>query len=95
MPYIKDSDREDFDDLIACIVDKIVDEDSDETSRAGMLNYVISSIIGDILDIEGMTYNRINSMVGVLECAKLELYRRLAAPYEDKKMEANGDVYGS
>ena len=32
-------------------------------------------------------------MVGVLECAKLELYRRMAAPYEDEKIEDNGDVY--
>jgi len=31
--------------------------------------------------------------VGVLECAKMELYRRVAAPYEDKKKEENGDVY--
>jgi hypothetical protein len=34
-------------------------------------------------------------MIGVLECAKLELYRRVAAPYEDAKCEDNGDVYDS
>jgi hypothetical protein len=28
----------------------------------------------------------------VLECAKLELYRMIAAPYEDKKRLANGPV---
>jgi hypothetical protein len=27
-----------------------------------------------------------------LECCKLEIYRRLVAPYEDKKKEENGDV---
>jgi len=31
--------------------------------------------------------------VGVLECAKLELYRRIAAPYEDEKIVETGDVY--
>ena len=29
----------------------------------------------------------------MLECAKLELYRRVAAPYEDEKIDQNGDVY--
>lgn len=29
----------------------------------------------------------------VLECAKLELYRRVVAPYEQQKLELNGDVY--
>jgi hypothetical protein len=29
-----------------------------------------------------------------LECCKLEIYRRLVAPYEDKKKDENGDVEG-
>ena len=37
--------------------------------------------------------SRINELVGVLECAKIELYRRIAAPYEDDKSRINGDVY--
>jgi hypothetical protein len=28
-----------------------------------------------------------------MDCAKLELYRRVAAPYEDEKMAEAGDVY--
>ena len=40
-----------------------------------------------------LKYSEINSVIGVLECAKMELYRRIAAPYEDKKCEENGDVY--
>jgi hypothetical protein len=32
-------------------------------------------------------------MIGALECAKLELYRRLASPYEDLKIADNGDIY--
>jgi len=35
----------------------------------------------------------INAIIGALECAKLELYRRVAAPYEDDKIAENGDVY--
>ena len=92
MPYILPEDRVMFDEAITEIVDAIMDEDS-ETARSGMLNYVISSIIAELIDEEGMTYNRLNTYMGVLECAKQELYRRVAAPYEDKKAQANGDVF--
>jgi hypothetical protein len=34
-----------------------------------------------------MRYHHINTAIGALECAKLELYRRVAAPYEDKAIE--------
>ncbi len=34
-----------------------------------------------------------NAVVGALECAKLELYRRMVAPYENGKIAENGDVY--
>jgi len=40
-----------------------------------------------------MNYRNINELVGVFECAKLELYRRVASPYEDEKIQSNGDVY--
>jgi len=39
-------------------------------------------------------YTTYNEVVGVLECAKLEMYRRAVAPYEDEKIAENGDVYG-
>jgi len=31
-------------------------------------------------------------VLGALEATKLEFYRRKVAPYEDKKIEENGDV---
>ena len=34
-----------------------------------------------------------NEAIGVLECAKLELYQRVIADYENEKMRVNGDVY--
>ena len=65
--------------------------------NAGELNYAITTLILGYLDpnssVESASYNSINGVIGVLECAKLELYRRLAAPYEDKKIKENGDVY--
>ena len=60
----------------------------------GELNFAITSLLDNyILEGGGLCYDSINDCIGVLECAKLELYRRLAAPYETIKMAQNGDVY--
>jgi hypothetical protein len=59
----------------------------------GQMNYLVTKVVNDYLVKTGVTYARINEAIGALECAKLELYRRIAAPYEDKKLVANGDVY--
>lgn len=39
-----------------------------------------------------MTFDSASNAVSACECAKLEFYRRILAPYEDKKIEENGDV---
>jgi hypothetical protein len=60
---------------------------------AGELNYMISSLLDEYLTENGRNYANINEVIGVLECAKLEIYRRVAAPYEDEKIDQNGDVF--
>jgi hypothetical protein len=60
---------------------------------AGELNFVISTQINNYLKRDGLSYANVNEMIGALECCKLELYRRVAAPYEDLKQKENGDVY--
>lgn len=57
----------------------------------GTLNFVITTVID--LFIKRLSYSTINTVVGVLECVKLEFYRRIAAPYETMKRDENGDVY--
>jgi len=80
MPYITPHQRAKFPDL--------------PSMGIGELNYLISRALNEyILMHGGLRYNTINDCIGVLECAKLELYRRVAAPYEDKKIEENSDVY--
>jgi hypothetical protein len=60
------------------------------------LNYTITRLCDAYICARGgASYTLLNEVIGVLECAKLELYRRVAAPYEDKKLQANGDVYAS
>ncbi len=62
---------------------------------AGELNYVISMLCDDYLKRYGTIYDSLNEVVGVLECAKLEFYRRIVTPYEEDKISLNGDIYGN
>jgi len=87
MPYIKPEDRKPLDALIDDLAARLPQD-----SLAGNLNYVISRLCAKVLERE-RNYARINELVGALECAKLELYRRVAGPYEDTKIDENGDVY--
>ena len=83
MPYIDSEDRERM-------------EAGEPPEAPGELNYVLTRLVDEYLTRKGgVRYTHLNEVVGVLECAKLELYRRLAAPYEDEKRRQSGDVYGS
>lgn len=65
-----------------------------EDLSAGDLNYVLTSAVQAYVRAKGnLSYQLINDVLGALEGCKLELYRRQAAPYENKKIIDNGDVY--
>jgi len=90
MPYIVKEQRQALDGSIKQLSD--IMKNAKDDSQKGVLNYVITKLILNLL--EGNTrYNNINNIVGALECCKIEFYRRLAAPYEDTAVERNGDVY--
>lgn len=63
-------------------------------AQPGELNYALSNIIDKYLsDCGGALYGNYNDVIGVLECIKLELYRRFVGPYENEKLESNGEVF--
>ena len=66
---------------------------SSHIDTPGDLNYAITVLLKDYVNNNGYSYNTFNKAVGVLECCKLEMYRRAVAPYEDEKIAENGDVY--
>jgi hypothetical protein len=68
-------------------------EPSGKPETAGELNYAVTRLVDRYLCEKGLRYQHVNEVIGVLECAKLELYRRIASPYEDKKIREEGDVY--
>jgi hypothetical protein len=83
MPYIKQNDR------VGARFTPVI---------AGELNFAITTLVHEWLDRQvslhdgKLGYDFLNTAIGALECAKLELYRRVAAPYEDRKVIENGDV---
>tara|TARA_B100000029_G_scaffold253000_1_gene249942 strand:- start:17049 stop:17333 length:285 start_codon:yes stop_codon:yes gene_type:complete len=89
MPYIPNEDRTGFEYIIQTLTAALTNDEP----FAGRLNYVISSVLANMIKEKGMSYGLINEFIGALECAKLEAYRRVAAPYEDLKVSENGDVY--
>ena len=84
MPYIPLKDRKRFDYDISNL--------NKEINTSGELNYVISCLANSLVDRLGGRYDNHNTVIGVLECAKLEMYRRRTGPYEDNAIARNGDI---
>jgi hypothetical protein len=87
MPYIKQDMRKEWDE-IAKLVLKILNEQKEE-DKEGCLNYLITKILKNSYKPKYFNYNRV---IGLLECIKLEFYRRQIAEYENLKIKENGDV---
>ena len=85
MPYIKQMDRARLATLTALI------EETDIGSP-GELNCLVTMLTHRYLNKRPENYQSYNDAVGALEGAKLELYRRHIAAYENEKLKENGDV---
>lgn len=87
MPYIKQEKRGKIDDIINQL----------NLDTEGELNYAITTLVINWVRSKSrfpkFTYEIGNAAMGVLESAKLEFYRRVMVPYEDRKIKDNGDVY--
>lgn len=81
MPYIKQEDRSEIDKLLLYT-----------SFNVGELNYIITKLCKRYMKENGEKYKHYNDIIGVLECAKLEFYRRKVSIYEDIKCIKNGDV---
>ena len=84
MPYIDKDARPKYHDAIKDLVNEV------ETS--GELNHVITKLCHGVLTKNGNRYQYYNAIVGVLECVKLEFYRRRLAEYENDKIKEHGDL---
>jgi hypothetical protein len=83
MPYIKKENRQDIDDCLNDLEMYI--------ENSGELCYIVYKLMNDLTKVN-KCFKTMSSLISEVECAKLEFYRRVVAPYEDKKIEENGDV---
>lgn len=81
MPYLEKTRREALDSLMICM------------DKGGDINYLVTQLCQEFLEVKGESYATYNEIIGALECCKLEIYRRKIAGYEDKAIERNGDVW--
>jgi hypothetical protein len=81
MPYIKDQ-------LVRKILNEIVESNKAVLTAKGSLNYILHKIAKETC----FSYDDYRALFGEIECAKMEIYRRLTAHYEDKKKDEYGDV---
>tara|TARA_B100000287_G_C20141681_1_gene586448 strand:- start:114 stop:431 length:318 start_codon:yes stop_codon:yes gene_type:complete len=94
MPYINENARKELDDCIEAMVDCLTHGNDLTTNEFGIIcgeiNYTFSRILAKTMG--KTTYTKIAVATGVLENIKQEFYRRIATPYEDKKIIENGDI---
>lgn len=91
MPYIVKDQRNVLDSRIEGLIDRVLEDKTiPADKRLGVVNYIVSRITMGIL--QPSNYGEMASAIGTLECAKLEMYRRLIGPYEDKAIKKNGDI---
>lgn len=82
MPYIKST-------FHRKLLDEIINDNLDLFAETGNLNYFLYKLSQRLCK----RYKNWRDILGELEAAKLEIYRRQTAPYEDKKIEENGDIF--
>lgn len=86
MPYIRKEDRVRFEKTFRAL------HEAGRLNSPGELNYIFTVIINHYLLGKGANYQAINDALGALEGCKLELYRKVAVPYEEEKIKENGEV---
>lgn len=84
MPYISQGHRDKYRKMF---------NELNGISTPGQLNYLITCLVKEYIGQNKITYTMLNDIMGALESAKQEFYRRVVVLYEEKKIEDNGDVY--
>ena len=88
MPYISKPERDNLDPLINELLDRI---GSADRGVFGRLNYVITRLVAYTWKVDPI-YVRAAGISGVLSNVYSEFYRRAVVPYENQKIEENGDI---
>jgi len=94
MPYIKKDLRPFFEPIVEQYIDQIIaGVDAGKISEkdvSGIITFAVFKLIRRFYQ-NGGWYDKMDA-IKVCESARTEFLRRFVYPYEDKKIEENGDV---
>lgn len=92
MPYITPQDRHDIarNGRLWGIIKTLFDMTDGGQRDTGKVVYVVYKLLKEVYGHGNFEVK--SNALKVLESAKLEYYRRIMTPYEDKKIKENGDV---
>ena len=88
MPYIEKKGRDYWDPKITDLREEI----ERVSPEPGDMNYIITKLLIAWVK-DKLKYAKICMVMGTLICVMFEFYRRVAVPYEQKKIDENSDVY--
>ena len=88
MPYTKQERRRPLEPAIHEITETL-DAMDWQTGDLTFLFYALAKKVSD----KKLSYDTLSRIRAALQDAHDEFYRRICVPYEDKKIEENGDVY--
>jgi len=84
MPYIERSERYHLDIPLRSIRGRL--------DNIGSLTYCFCVLGLGFVNKKGVRFVNFCLVIGALVCSVLEIYRRWVAPYEDGKINSNGDI---
>jgi len=84
MPYISKESRNSI---------EFVGLDKIRSLSPGEMNYILTKYLLKYIKGKGLSYKTLNEVIGILECCKLEIYRKVVAKYEDEKEKVNGTIF--
>jgi len=90
VPYIKQEDRKPIDKYLDGLIVLLANITNAGKKKNGQVVYVIYKLIKEIY-ADGNFEIKSNALK-VLDSASKEYYRKIMIPYEDSKIESNGDV---
>lgn len=89
MPYIIQDQREFLEERLKEICELV----EDLPLGSGDIVYIITKILLSHLKKKEICFENLSDIIKILECAKMEYYRRVMVPYEESKIKERGDVY--
>ena len=95
MPYIKKDRRTVLDPYIDELLYNLwghSDEVDDISPELGEINYIVSKILWHCWEYR-KNYGRAAMLIGTVNCAIEEFRRRVLNPYEDDKIQIEGDIF--